>query len=59
MEIKMILKKDILNFLGLIKTWMKGLKNRNGLRSINDRVLRNIGSTRIDVVQGTNELFRI
>ena len=55
----MSLKKDILNFLGLIKAWMKGLKNRNGLRSINDRGLRTIGSTRIDVVQGTNELFRI
>ena len=59
MEKKMSLKKDILNFLGLIKTWMKGLKNRNGLRSINDRGLRNIGLTKVDVVQGTNELFRI
>ncbi len=54
----MSIKKDIFNFLGLIKTWIKSLRTENGLGLLNDRGLRNIGSTKVDVVQGTNDLFR-
>ena len=55
----MSLKNGKSTFLGLIKTWMKVLKNRNELRSLNERDLKDIGLTKVSVVQGTNDLFRI
>jgi hypothetical protein len=55
----MSLKKDILNFLGLIKIWIKSLRTENKWRSLNHRGFRNIGLTKVDVVQVTNDLFRI
>ncbi len=59
MEKKMSLKNGKSTFPGLIKTWMKVLKNRNELRSLNERDLKDIGLTKVSVVQGTNDLFRI
>ena len=35
----MSLKKELFTFLGLVKTWMKWLKIKNELRSLNDRDL--------------------
>jgi uncharacterized protein YjiS (DUF1127 family) len=55
----MSIKKDIFNVLGLIKTWIKSLRTENKLRSFNNRGLKNIGLTKTDFVQGTNELFKI
>ncbi len=59
MEKKMRVKKETTTFWRLIKTWMKWLKIKNGLRSLNDRDLGNNRVTRIDVAQATSDLFRI
>ena len=47
----MSIKNGKFFFTGLIKPWIKKLKIRNELRSLNNRDLRDIGITEDDVVQ--------
>jgi hypothetical protein len=56
---KMNIKKETTIFWRLIKTWIKRLKTKNGLRSLNNRDLGGNRVIRFDVVQVTSDLFRI